>query len=68
MDDLIEKIHEILGTMDYPELRDLKTRRILLLIASELSRVGKMMSSVNYEDSCLIILEEINKLISYDKY
>ena len=42
--ELIEKIHDIIGTMDYPELRDIKTQRIILLIA-------KTMNSMLYENA-----------------
>ena len=35
---IISQIHDILGTLDPPELRDIKTQRIILLYAKILNR------------------------------
>lgn len=36
---LVEKIHDILGIMDPPELRDIKTERIIILIAQVINNM-----------------------------
>jgi hypothetical protein len=38
-EELINQIHDILGTLDEPELRDIKTQRIVILFARTLNQM-----------------------------